>query len=152
MPNLLRISEAVSLAFHASALLAAADGKMLLTRSMMAQFLNVSEAHLTKVLQRLGRLGIVSSTRGPRGGFYLNRAALKISLLNIYEAIDGPVSEDHCLLNTQVCQGAECVLGDLLRLANKEGRYHLEQTTLHMVAAKTGDKLLKALKKSIKED
>ena len=151
MPHLLRVSEAASLALHASALLAAAEGKKLLTRGRMAEFLNVSEAHLTKVLQRLGKLGLVCSVRGPTGGFRLDKPAEDISLLEVYEAIEGPVSKENCLLREQVCRGSECVLGDLLKLVNEDGKRYLAKTNLKTVGKKGGANLLKEMEKTKKQ-
>ena len=70
MANLLKVSEAASLALHSMVLIAEKSPKLISARAM-AERLNVSEAHLSKVLQRLGRDGLVRSIRGPGGGFTL---------------------------------------------------------------------------------
>lgn len=44
---------------------------------------------LAKTLQTLARQGIVRSSKGPTGGFKLNRPARRIRLLDIVEALDG---------------------------------------------------------------
>ena len=49
--------------------------------------------YLRKVLQRLSRARLVASERGRGGGFRLARPAERITLLNIVEAIEGPVDE-----------------------------------------------------------
>ncbi|CAN5480870.1 hypothetical protein BH09PLA1_BH09PLA1_01810 [soil metagenome] len=49
--------------------------------------------YLRKVLQRLTRARLVASERGRGGGFRLARSADRITLLNIVEAIEGPVDE-----------------------------------------------------------
>ncbi|MBC8105821.1 MAG: Rrf2 family transcriptional regulator [Anaerolineae bacterium] len=49
--------------------------------------------YLRKVLQRLTRARLVASERGRGGGFRLARPADRITLLNIVEAIEGPVDE-----------------------------------------------------------
>ena len=70
MANVLRISEAATLALHTLALLASRPGVILSTHKI-AKRLEASEAHLAKVLQRLARMGLVRSIRGARGGFVL---------------------------------------------------------------------------------
>ena len=47
--------------------------------------------YLLKILQQLVRANVLRSKRGPRGGFFLARDAEKISMLEIIEAVDGPL-------------------------------------------------------------
>lgn len=49
---------------------------------------------LLKILQQLVRARILSSERGPSGGFRLRRPAAEISMLEIIEAIEGPIDGD----------------------------------------------------------
>ena len=48
--------------------------------------------YLLKILGQLVRANILRSKRGPRGGFSLARAAKKISMLEIIEAVEGPLT------------------------------------------------------------
>jgi len=129
MTNLLRVSEAASLAMHATVLLAASPDRAL-TTSQIATVLGVSEAHLSKVLQRLGRAGLVRSTRGPRGGFSLTRPSDQITLLEVYEAIEGIVVPATCLFDTAICRGDRCILGGLIAEVNDHVRDYLGRTRL----------------------
>ncbi len=133
MHSTLRISEAASLGLHSLAVLAARPDKPLSAREI-AQELRVSEAHLAKVLQRLGKAGLVQASRGPGGGFVLAQAPHDISLLEIYESIDGPLLTHNCLFKEPVCEGATCLMGDLLRSINKQIYDYLRQTRLADVA------------------
>ena len=129
MSEILRFSDAASLAFHAMAYLArTADERQ--TVGHIAGLLHCSEAHLSKVMQRLHRAGLVLSTRGPKGGYRLERPADAITLLNVYEVVEGPLDEAECLLETPVCQGGACILGDLLVRVNRQINDYLSQTTL----------------------
>ena len=47
--------------------------------------------YLLKILQQLVRANVLRSKRGPRGGFFLARDAESISMLEIIEAVDGPM-------------------------------------------------------------
>ncbi|MDX9979736.1 MAG: Rrf2 family transcriptional regulator [Lentisphaeria bacterium] len=114
MSSLLGISEAASIGWHAMILLTAA-GDNLLSNAEIADSLQVSGAHLSKVLQRLTRAGLIETERGPRGGFRLGRPATAITILEIYEAIEGPLQERRCLLRKPICNGKCCIIGDLLR-------------------------------------
>jgi len=111
--------------------LLAQNGQHSLSCNDMASTLSVSEAHLSKVLQRLGKQGFVSSTRGPKGGFRLARSATDVSLLDVYEAVDGPVHFSSCLFEQPVCEDhANCIMGDLLASVDKEVLTYLRRTKL----------------------
>ena len=47
--------------------------------------------YLLQVMQQLVRAGILTSKKGPNGGFNLTRPAKEITMLEILESIDGPV-------------------------------------------------------------
>lgn len=68
--------------------------------------INVPQAYISKLLQELSRHNIVSSTRGPNGGFYLNEENLKTPLINIITVIDGENRLNSCLLSIQNCNSA----------------------------------------------
>ncbi|MHC4713915.1 MAG: RrF2 family transcriptional regulator [Planctomycetota bacterium] len=128
MSGLLKISEAAVLAVHTAALLAGEEGRVMTTHEA-AEYLGASEAHLSKVLQRLSRSGLVNSVRGPKGGFSLARPAGEVTLLEVYEAMDGPLPEGRCLLDTSVCEG-RCILGNVLCEVGETVKRRFEGTTL----------------------
>ena len=127
---MLKISDAANLAFHAMAALTAEGQAPQRSVGQLASYLGVSEHHLAKVMQRLAKVGLVHSRRGPRGGFTLGLEPGQIRLLDIYEAIEGPLPERTCLLQNKVCKGAGCVMGDMLQVVNDQVRDHLSNTTL----------------------
>ena len=100
----------------------------------IAEYLHASENHLSKVLQRLAHSGIVRSTRGPRGGFRIRSPWEKIKLIDIYEAIEGPVTPARCLLELPACKGNRCTLGVLIHKTDKAVRKCLTGTTLAEMA------------------
>lgn len=125
---MLKISDAANLAFHALAVLG--DERLQLASvNQIALHLGVSEHHLSKVLQRLAKVGLVVSRRGPRGGFALSRPPEDIFLIEIFEAIEGKLPERTCLLERKVCEGT-CLMGDLLRSVNSQVAEHLSKTNL----------------------
>ena len=65
---------------------------------------NVTPAFLTKILQPLIKVGIVSSQRGVGGGFLLAKAPEEINLLDILQAEEGELNLNHCLVDDDVCQ------------------------------------------------
>ncbi len=48
--------------------------------------------YLEQIFQRLRRAGVVSARRGPRGGYRLARAPGEITLRDVVEAVEGPLS------------------------------------------------------------
>jgi Rrf2 family protein len=135
MPNVLRISEAASLALHAMVLLAKSAGRPLSNLDAAAA-MGGSANTLSKVLQRLSKAGLAESARGPHGGFRLARKADEIRLLDIYEAVEGPLGEPQCLLAQAVCDGRDCVLGGLVGDVHKKMGKYLQGTTLAALAKK----------------
>ena len=129
MGTVLKISEAASLALH-SMLLLAANGSLSLSVRKIAGTLHVSEAHLSKVLQRLAKQGLVQSTRGPRGGFVLRKRGSEISLLEIYEAIEGEITTEECVLGKRICNGSGCIFGGFLETVSEQMRDYLGRTRL----------------------
>ena len=132
----LRISEAASLALHAMALLANGAGQTRATKEI-AQSLKVSDHHLAKVMQRLNRAGLVEGMRGPRGGFRLAGKGRATTLLEVFEAVEGPLPGQSCLLGRPACAGP-CALGGLLRRLGEDVRGYLADTTLGDLASGLG--------------
>jgi len=65
--------------------------------------INVPQAYIAKLLQELSRHDIVSSTRGPNGGFYITAQNRDTSLIDIVSVIDGDNRLNSCLLSLQNC-------------------------------------------------
>jgi Rrf2 family transcriptional regulator, nitric oxide-sensitive transcriptional repressor len=130
MDTILRISDAANLAIHAMAHIARSKGSVNHSVGEIASEQGVSEAHLSKVMQRLVKVGLLTSRRGPGGGFVLGREADKISLLEILESIDGPMSDCKCLLGRKKCLFGGCALGALLSHVNHQVRIFLASRNL----------------------
>lgn len=137
MSTALRISEATSLAMHTMGVLGGTAAEAL-TTAQIASRLGVSQAHLSKVLQRLGRAGLVHSVRGPGGGFALARPAGEISLLSVYEAVEGPLSFSNCLLDQPKCGSGACILGGLVASVNQQFSDYLRNTRVADLAGALG--------------
>ncbi len=129
MAHLFKISEAASLALHAMVLMAERPEKLFSVRDI-ARKLKVSKAHLSKVLQRLGRAGLVRSIRGPSGGFTLEKKSNRITLLDVYEAMEGRYETSSCLFGNPVCGRKNCILGGLLGKVDKDVRTYLASNRL----------------------
>jgi Rrf2 family protein len=60
----------------------------------IAQARGVPERFLLKLLKPLVDIGVLRSVRGPNGGYRLARAPKDVTLLEVVEAVDGPVRGD----------------------------------------------------------
>ncbi len=63
---------------------------IILSQSVSKKY-NIPLEYLLKILQQLVRANVLRSKRGPRGGFSLAKPAKKITLLQIVEAVEGPM-------------------------------------------------------------
>ena len=75
--------------------------------STVAQEMKIPPSFLAKIISQLSIAGLLHTSRGARGGVTLARDAKDISLLDVVEAIDGPI-----LLNECVGDPADCVFSD----------------------------------------
>lgn len=130
MAGLLRLSDAFSLAIHAMAFMGQADGDGPVSVARMAEAFGVSEAHLAKVLQGLARRGLLSSRRGARGGFVLARNPKDLTLLEIHDAVDGPLPCATCMLDRPMCVKGRCVMTKLFNQVYRQVRQELMGTRL----------------------
>jgi Rrf2 family protein len=72
-------------------------------RSVLSKATDVNDLFLSKVLQRLVRSGMVRSQRGASGGYGLAVPAGSVSLLDVVQAIEGPVRLNQCLMEGPSC-------------------------------------------------
>ncbi len=92
---------------------------------------HVPEAYLAKLLQELSRHGIISSTRGPKGGFYLSEEDRKHTLLEIVKVIDGENRLNSCVMGIRNCDmDNPCVLHKLVGGNKSKFISVLESTTI----------------------
>lgn len=129
MNSILRLTEATVLAFHAVQEMGRDPNRPMSTRSL-AETLEVSEHHLAKVHQRLTKRGLLVGERGPHGGFHLARPSRQISLLEVFEAMEGPFLPCDCLLARSACNGGGCVLADFSRQMNQFAMHFLSETSV----------------------
>ncbi len=109
MARLFNISEAANIAIHSMTLIAASEKT--LNSLQISNMLNFSRNHVAKILQILSRYGLISSKRGPQGGFKLKKPAAEISLYKIMELIDGKMEPEHCRGNIELCPFETCIYG-----------------------------------------
>ncbi len=110
---MLRLSKKADYALIAMAHLALKNGSS--SAREIAESFDIPTELMAKVLQRLTRRGLLVSQQGTRGGYQLARAAVGISVKDVIQAIDGPVSVTACSAHADRCgQFAKCNVRDPL--------------------------------------
>ncbi len=102
---------------------------------------------LAKLLQQLARTGILTSVKGPKGGFGLARRPGEISLIEIVSAVDGTESFNRCAVGLAECSDtAPCPLHDTWKpLRTQITDYLTEQTLADLATALARKKQLISL-------
>lgn len=100
--------------------------------SEIADANGIPKAYLAKLFHVLANRGIVRSHRGKEGGFFLARRPGEISVLEVVEAIEGPISAD-CAMKKGSCRkdNFRCSLYDVFKECTDKtretlGRYSIE--------------------------
>lgn len=73
----------------------------------IAEERDIPPSFLAKIISQLSIAGLINTSRGARGGVSLARDPEDISLLQVVEAIDGPITLNECTVDP-----SECAFGD----------------------------------------
>lgn len=94
-------------------------------------------AFTSKILQQLVKAGIIFSTRGQTGGFYMEASKIESkSVAEIVSAIDGDAIYTHCGLGLKECSGTEpCPVHKKFVEIRENLRSVLESTTISDMAS-----------------
>src|SRR5438309_6837730 len=88
----MKLSRASSYALHAVAFMAGEkDSTRPVASHHIAAARGIPDRFLLKVLKPLVSAGVLLSLKGPNGGYRLARPASEISMLDVLEAVDGPI-------------------------------------------------------------
>ena len=130
MGQVLKISEAASIAMHALILLTE-KGDEPTSNLSIAEAFSISSNHSSKVMQRLLKSGYVTAVRGPGGGYLLAVDPTTVTLLDIYSSMDGKPDTSPCLFGRgKHCSLETCLFNNLNREADELINKHLGSVTL----------------------
>jgi Rrf2 family protein len=103
-------------------------------RTMLSEIATTQDlprAFLGKILKDLVRAGMLTSARGPTGGYSLAREPEDICLLEIKEAIEGLDDLERCAVGLNPCSDdTPCPLHETFKPLRTAIRAYLEETTL----------------------
>ncbi len=101
----------------------------------IAERQNIPSPFLAKIVSQLSLAGLVTTYRGAGGGVTLARPAADISLLQVIEALEGPVRLNRCLIEPDACpQNGYCPVHDIWARAQGELISLLNYTTFDDLA------------------
>jgi Rrf2 family protein len=98
---------------------------------LVAQRQDIPPALLAKLVPLLVRAGLLDSQRGARGGLFLARPASEIKMLEIVEAVEGPIAINRCTATPAQCDKvAQCSIHPVWQKAQNYLVELLRATTL----------------------
>jgi len=69
----------------------------------IAETINIPSPFLSKLFQILSKKNVISSTKGPGGGFYMTQENLNLNLIEVIKHIDGIENFEDCVLGLTKC-------------------------------------------------
>ncbi len=134
MSKPIQMSEAASIGIHSLVLIANSENTFM-NVNVIAEKTGASKNHIAKVMQTLVKSGFVSSVRGPAGGFSLSMEPSEITLLDIYEAIEGKIIIKTCPFDKAICPFDKCLMGGIFHKVTEELIVYLKANTLQDLSA-----------------
>lgn len=103
----MQITRQADYAVRAMLYLAKLEPNQRAATSEIAEKQKIPPSFLAKIISQLSIAGLIHTSRGARGGVLLSRPSSAISLLDVVEAIDGPISLNECTLTPGICEFSE---------------------------------------------
>lgn len=128
MAHVIQFSEAAFIALHGMVIIAKSD--KLVNVVQIADQLNSSKHHVAKVMQRLVKEGYLDSHRGPTGGFSMKVQAEDVSLLELYESVEGKIVIGDCPLDNPVCPFQRCIFNNVTRKMTEDFVHYMRNEKL----------------------
>jgi Rrf2 family protein len=101
-----------------------------LTLEDICQKRDLPRQYLTKIFGQLGRANLIAAVRGKNGGYRLARPPQQITLLEVIEAVEGPLAVNLCQHTPSRCEQAECRARDVWCNVQQHLRAALSAKTL----------------------
>jgi len=106
--------------------------------STVAKEQRIPPSFLAKIISQLSIAGLLHTSRGARGGVTLARAPEEITLLEVVEAIDGPIQLNECVADEGTCTfDNNCPIRSVWCEAQDELVVRLKQTDFAQLLAQT---------------
>lgn len=99
----MQLTQATDYSFRVVLYLAALEPDAVVTAKDIADHEEIPMRYLLKTLRSLVKAGILHSFRGPEGGYALAKKPHEISLLDVVEAVEGPIAINRCFVHSDYC-------------------------------------------------
>jgi Rrf2 family protein len=110
----MQITRQADYALRAMLYLAQLEPTQRAATSQIADEQHIPPSFLAKIISQLSIAGLIHTSRGARGGVSLARPPEEVSILEVVEAIDGPISLNECTHSITACTfGETCPLRPL---------------------------------------
>ena len=109
---MIKLSEGTAIALHSIVYIRNKGGPA--TVKEISTKFGISDNHLSKVLQRFVKEGILVSEKGPKGGFAIKDNYKEMSLLFVYEIFEGKFECRRCLFSSGDRKCTECIMSDFI--------------------------------------
>ena len=104
---------------------------------VLAEDASIPQKYLAKIIQDLRHSGLIRSVRGPHGGYLLSGRPADVTVLDIWEALEGPLCPVDCLEDPEACDLLdECVTRDVWSQLRDAVSNVLRSVTLEELAEK----------------
>jgi len=114
---------------------------------------NLPREFLAKIFRQLVEGGVLTSAKGPGGGFALARPPHEISLLNVIDIVDGGHQLDGCVVGLARCNDQmSCPQHDLFKPIRQRLRAYLSTTTLADTGASLKEKKSLAVQDTVLQE
>ncbi len=130
MAKIVNLTEAASIGFHSMIIIAQQGNNGQINVNHLAEKTGSSKFHISKVMQKLVKDGFLGSHRGPAGGFYLAKPPEEITLLEIYESIEGKLEVTKCPLARPTCPFSACIFEGVTVKMTRDFRNFIHDHTL----------------------
>lgn len=104
----MKLTPAAELAVRGILVLAQEHGQGPTTLAEVCRRRDLPREYLTKIFASLSRSGLITPIRGKGGGYVLARPPESISLLEVIEAVEGPIALNFCQQDPPQCEQDHC--------------------------------------------
>lgn len=103
----MQITRQADYALRAMVYLSRIEPNLRAATKKIAEVQKIPPSFLAKIISQLSIAGLIHTSRGAHGGVVLSRPAAEISLLEVVEAIDGPIALNECTVAPGNCEMAD---------------------------------------------